>query len=105
MPKYVLAYHGSKRPENPAQHMTRWKAWVDELGATLVNPGLPLGRSKTVSSDDVTDGGGANPLSGFSVVEASSMDAAVAMAQGCPHLDIGTIEIAEAMDMDMRGKR
>lgn len=42
---------------------------------------------------------------GFSIVEAESMEAAVVMAQGCPHLDIGTIEIAEAMDMDMRGKR
>jgi hypothetical protein len=105
MPKFMLAYHGSKRPENPAQYMSRWRAWVDGVGAAFVNPGLPLGRSKTVSGDGVTDGGGPNPLVGFSIVEAESMEAAVVMAQGCPHLDIGTIEIAEAMDMDMRGKR
>ena len=105
MPKFVLAYHGSKRPENPAQYMSRWGAWVDGLGAAFVNPGLPLGKSKTVSGDGVIDGGGPNPLAGFSIVEAESMEAAVVMAQGCPHLDIGTIEIAEAMDMDMRGKR
>ena len=105
MPKFVLAYHGSKRPENPAQHMTRWTAWVEGLGAAFVNPGVPLGKSKTVSADGVTDGGGPNPLAGFSIIEASNMEAAVAMVRACPHLDIGTIEIAEAMDMDMRGKR
>ncbi|MBI3675337.1 MAG: hypothetical protein HY243_01805 [Proteobacteria bacterium] len=101
MPNYVFAYHGSKRPENPAQHMSRWKSWVKGLGAAFVNPGLPVGRSKTVSGDGVTDGGGPNPLAGFSIVKADNMDAALALAQSCPHLDIGTIEVAEAMDMPM----
>lgn len=105
MPKFVFAYHGSKRPENPPQHMARWKAWVDGLGKAFVNPGVPVSKSKTVSSDGVTDGGGSNPLAGFSVVEADNMDAAIAIAKRCPHLDIGTIEVAEAMEMDMRGKR
>ena len=29
------------------------------------------------------------------------MDAACEMAKGCPHLDHGTIEVAEVMDMEM----
>lgn len=101
MPNFVFAYHGSKRPKNGADHMARWKAWVGGLGGALVNPGLPLGKSKTVSGDGVTDGGGPNPLAGFSVVKADTMDAALALTKGCPHLDIGTIEVAEAMDMPM----
>jgi hypothetical protein len=101
MPNYVFAYHGSKRPQNPALHMARWKAWVAGLGDALVNPGVAVGKSKTVSADGVSDGGGPNPLAGFSVVKAKDMDAAIALAQGCPHLDIGTIEIAEDMQMRM----
>lgn len=101
MPKFVFAYHGTKRPVEPAQYMARWRAWVKGLGSALVNPGLPLGPSKTVGSGGVTDGGGSNPLAGFSIVEADSMEAALALARGCPHLDIGTIEVAQAMDMPM----
>ncbi len=55
--------------------------------------------SKTVSSSGVSDDGGSNPLLGFSIVKADSMDAALEMAKGCPHLEIGTIEVAEAKEM------
>ena len=36
---------------------------------------------------------------GFSIVKADSMDAALAMAKGCRFLAIGTIEVAEVMEM------
>lgn len=81
--------------------MSRWKAWVSGLGDALVNPGVPVGQSKTVSASGVTDGGGPNPLSGFSIVRAENIDAATALTRGCPHLDIGTIEVAEALQMRM----
>src|SRR5260221_14751627 len=101
MPNYVFAYHASKRPENPGQHMAKWKAWVAGLGDALVNPGIALGKSKTVSGAGVAEGGGPNPLSGFSIVKADSIDAAIVLARGCPHLDFGTIEVAEDMQMQM----
>ena len=103
MANYVFAYHGGKKPESPeegAKHMAKWKAWVGGLGDAVVNPGTPLGMSKTVSSGGVSDDGGSNPLSGFSIVKADSMDAALEIAKGCPFLGIGgTIEVAEVMEM------
>ena len=103
MSNYVFAYHGGKRPESPeegAKFMAKWQAWVGGLGDAAVNPGTPMGKSKTVSSSGVSDDGGSNPLSGFSIVKADSMDAALEMAKGCPHLELGgTIEVAEAMKM------
>ncbi len=102
MANYVFAYHGGKMPESPeegAKLMAKWKAWVDGLGDTMVNPGTPLGKSKTVSSSGVSDDGGSNPLLGFSIVKADSMDAALELAKACPHLEIGTIEVAEEMEM------
>ena len=104
MPNYVFAYHGGKKPESPeagAELMARWKAWMEGLGDAVVNPGVPVGKSKTVSADGVTDDGGSNPLMGFSIIQADSMDAALEMAKGCPHLEFGTIEVAEAMEMKM----
>ena len=39
-------------------------------------------------------------MSGFSVVKADDMDAALEMAGACPFLDIeGTLEVAEMMEM------
>ncbi len=102
MSSYIFAYHGGKKPETPeagAELMARWKAWMGGLGDALVNPGNPVGMSKTVSSGGVSDDGGSNPLSGFSIVNADSMDAALEMAKGCPHLEHGTIEVAEVMEM------
>ncbi len=102
MPNYMFAYHGGKKPESPeegAAMMERWNAWVGGLGDAAVNPGTPLGMSRTVSSDGVSDDGGSNPLMGFSIVKADSMDAALEIAKECPHLEIGTIEVAETKEM------
>lgn len=104
MPKFIFAYHGGGRPETPeagAEMMQKWEAWLESLGSASVDPGNPVGMSKTVSATGVADDGGPNPLSGFSVVEAGSIDDAVEIAKGCPHLGMGngTIEIAEMMQM------
>ncbi|SIO10252.1 Uncharacterized conserved protein [Parasphingorhabdus marina DSM 22363] len=105
MTKYLLAYHGGKTqmsPEEGQQHMQKWMAWMDGLGDAVVDRGIPVSNTVTVSSDDVTEGGGANPLSGITIIEADSQEAAIEMTRKSPHLDIGgTIELAQAMDMPM----
>ena len=102
MDNYIFAYYGEpkfKSREEGAKHMAKFKAWMGGLGDALVNPGTPLGKPKTVSSSGVSDGGGSNRLVGFSTVKADSMDAALEMAKGCPHLEHGTVDVAEAMEM------
>lgn len=103
MPEYIFAYHGGNKPKSPeegAKQMAKWNAWVDDLGDASVNPGSPLGMSKTVSADGVSDGGGSNPLSGFSIIKADTMDAVLEIAKTCPFVDMGgTIEVAEMMKM------
>jgi hypothetical protein len=64
----------------------------------MVDPGTPLGQGKLVSSDGVSERG-PNRLTGFSILLADNLDAALEVAQRCPFLDIGTIEVAEAMEM------
>lgn len=104
MANYVLAYHGGGMPETEEEGrkvMAAWEAWYGELGSSLVDGGAPTGQAKTVAPDgSVHDGGGANPLSGYTVVSASSIDEAVALAKGCPIVSAGgSIEVAEALDM------
>lgn len=103
MPDFIIAYHGGDKPaskEDGAQHMEKWKAWLGGLGDAVVNPGTPLGQSKLVTSSGVTDAEGAEALTGYTVVSAGDLDAAVEMAKACPFLDVnGTLEVAEMKQM------
>ena len=75
MPDYILAYHGGRKPESPeagAQQMAKWKACLGGLGVVVVNPGTPLGPSRIVSAGGISDDGGPNPLTGFSIVRADT---------------------------------
>ena len=105
MSNYVIAYYGGRKFESPAEasaYMGKWRVWMGALGDALVNPGTPLGKSKTVNAGGVSEGAGTNRLTGYSIVRAASFDAAVDMAKACPHLEHGTIEVAEVMDMAMK---
>lgn len=89
MPEFIIAYHGGTKPESPeegANQMKKWMKWVSDLGDAVVNPGTPLGKSKTVSPQGVSDGGGPTALTGFSMVKADSMDAALEIAKACRSL-------------------
>ena len=80
--------------------MTKFRSWISELGDHVINPGTPLGASMTVSANHVADGSGSNPMSGFSVIRADDMSAALEMAGSCPHLDIGgTVVVSEMVLM------
>jgi len=103
MQKFILAYHGSpeiQTKEEGAAHMARWQEWSQGLGDSVVDPGMPVGPSMTISESEVVEGGGSNPLSGITIIQAESMEDAITMAKDCPHLSgTGTIEIAPAMEM------
>jgi len=79
--------------------MQKYKAWLDGMGDAVVNPGTPFKDAKTVSADGVEDGGGPNPIMGFTEVTADNLDAALEMAQASPFLEMGTIEVAEAVQI------
>lgn len=104
MPEFVFAYHGGTAPETPEEGekvMAAWKAWFEEMGDAVAVEGAPVGMSKTVSSAGVEDHGGANPISGYTVVRAATIDAACDMAKGCPMVVDGTgsIEVAQVQEM------
>jgi len=103
MPKFIFAYHGGRKPESPeegTEMMAKWHAWTDGLGDAMLEPNNPLGMSKTVSADGVSDDGGPNPLLGYSIIKADSIEAALEFAERSPFLNMaGTIEVAELMEM------
>ena len=105
MSKFVFAYHGgSGMPETQAEQaaiMEAWGQWFGALGDAVVDGGAPTGAARTVGPDGAaTDGGGANPLTGYTVIEAADLDAATEIARGCPVLaGGGSVEVAQTIDM------
>ena len=106
MTKYLFVYHGGSMPETEEETqrvMGQWQSWFGELGESVVDGGNPVGMSTTVHSDgSVTEDGGANPVSGYSLVNADNKEDAVTKASGCPILLVGgTVKVAEAIDIPM----
>ena len=99
MTDYLLLYSGGSMPETAEEQkvvMDAWNTWMGQLGSSLKDGGNPFTpASKTVSNDgSVSDGGGS--ASGYSIISADSLAAAVDMAKGCPVLQGGaTITVYE----------
>jgi hypothetical protein len=104
MAKYLFVYHGGSNPETDAEIaevMDAWGKWFGGMGGAVVDGGNPVGDCSTVNSDgSVINNGGANPATGYSLIEASSLKDAIAKAKKCPVLAAGgSVELAEAIDM------
>ena len=104
MAKYLFVYHGGGHPETEAEVkevMDAWGNWLGSMGAAVVDGGNPVGKSTTVlPGGKVASNGGANPASGYSLIEASDLDDAITKAKGCPVLTSGgSSELAETFDM------
>lgn len=103
MSKFMFAFHGGSMPESDeekAKIMAKWGAWMEGLGASMVDPGSIVGASSTVSPSGVSDGGGVDPLSGYMIIAAADKQAAIEVAQGCPILENeGTVEVAPLVEM------
>jgi hypothetical protein len=99
MPRYLLAYHGGHVDdslEGRKRVMEEFGKWFAKLGPRLIDAGNPIARAATVDGDTVSQGGGANPVSGYTVIEVHDMDTAIELVKRGPIVQGGrTVEIAE----------
>jgi hypothetical protein len=101
---FLLVYHGgtpmdNAAPEQQQATMAAWAAWFQKVGGGIVDVGNPIGRTWTLANDGTTEDGGANPATGYSVISADSMQAALDLTVGCPHLETGgTIQLCETFN-------
>lgn len=99
MKRFIICYFGGDQPDNKEegqQQFARYQKWLDTLGDAAVKPMVPLRNARTILPDRSTVAGSAAALSGYTVVQAASLEAAIELAQNCPFLDVnGTLEVAE----------
>ena len=94
MARFVLMFHGGETPEEPSPEvMDRCMAWFGKLGDAVVDPGAPFGAAATIASDGTpSEGGGADPATGYTVIEAPNLhDAVVTDVRGSADLTQKTL--------------
>src|SRR5213080_3522900 len=94
MANFILLYSGGSMPEGQAEQaaaMQAWGTWYGGLGSAVVDGGNPFTpKAKHIASDGtVSDGPVGTMASGYSIIKADSLDAAVEMARHCPVLQSG----------------
>jgi hypothetical protein len=92
--KYLLVYYGGTMPDAPsaqARVMKQWTTWFSKLGPAIVDPGNPFtGAVNKIKPDGTTAKGAVGQrASGYSIIEAPSLDAATKMAKTCPVIRSG----------------
>lgn len=106
MKRYVYVYLGGNHPSDPEEanrHFGKYMKWLASLGDAVVSPTIPLKDTHTVSPDGTIREGGSSAMSGFSIIEAESIEAALTIAQACPFLEIGgSLEVSELMQMPVQ---
>ena len=115
MKEFALIFRNSLNPqvqpspEQIQQVLTDWMSWLGGIAAQnkLVDKGnrLSVSQSKTVRPDDVVTDGPYTELkefiNGYSIIRATNIDEAVAMAKGCPALRIGgNVEVRALVSSD-----
>jgi hypothetical protein len=97
MGKYVFIYTGGGTPateEEGKRLMEAWGGFLGGLGDALVDGGAPFGPSRSVN------GNGTSGATGYSIVNASSLDDALSKTSGCPIFESGgDVEVYETIEM------
>ena len=103
MPQYVIVYLGGDPPSSPEEGKRRFSEymdWLSSLGDAAVSPANPLKDTRTVHADRTVTAGSTTAMSGYTVIEADSMEAALSIARACPFLDTGgSLEVSELAEM------
>ena len=103
MPQYVIVYLGGDQPSSPEvgkQQFSKYMDWLASLGDSAVSPANPIKDTSTVNPDGTVTTGGTATMSGYTIIETDSMDAALSIAKTCPFLDIGgSLEVSQLVEM------
>ncbi len=103
MPNYLITYFGGNHPANPddaKKHFAEYQQWLASLADAVVSPANPLKAAHTIRPDATTTPGSATAMSGYTIIQADSIQAAIKLAKSCPFLRIdGTLEVAELIQM------
>lgn len=103
MAHYLIVYLGGDQPSTPDEdrrNFSKYMNWLSSLGDAAISPANPLKNTHTVNPDGAITTGGTTTMSGYTLIEADSMESALSMAKACPFLEVGgSLEVSELIEM------
>lgn len=103
MTQYIITYIGGNQPATPEegkQHFMKYKEWLASLGESVVSPANPFKNTHTINADGTVTSASSTTMSGYTIINADSIDAAIESAKACPFLEIGgSLEVSELIQM------
>lgn len=106
MKKFMAVYTGSATPEQRAAMqadqvrmqagMAAWGKWMQDHGASFVDAGGPLGKTKRVDGSGIADT--SNNMAAYVIVQAESHEDAARMFENHPHFAIFPGDGVEIME-------
>jgi hypothetical protein len=95
----VSEMFANSTPEQMAAGMAAWQAWYTRAGGAVLDLGAPLDHSMTVAGGSASPGKTA--ITGYSLLEAASMEEAVSIMKEHPHFHMpgSSVQILECMPM------
>lgn len=99
MAKFILMYHHSTRkPTDTGALQARWGAWLETHRTALIEVQNPLGPARRITAEGTSEPASAT-IMGYSVIECPDEEAALGIAQSCPYVEMGDLEIAPILEM------
>ncbi len=98
--QWMATVDEATRKEQSDKIMNEWKEWMEAHKDSVVDAGGPLGKTKRVTAEGVSDS--VNDLNYYLTVQAESHEAAAEMFVGHPHLQIPTSYV-EVIDSSRPG--
>jgi hypothetical protein len=103
MSQYVIVYLGGDQPSSPEegeQQYAKYRDWLSSLGDAAVSPANPFRDTHTINPDGTVTTGSTTAMSGYTIIDVESMEAALEIAKACPFLNIGgSLEVSELVKM------
>lgn len=103
MPEFIVSYLGGDHPSDPEEgkrHFAEYQKWLTSLGSAVISPMNPFKNTKTINPGGTVTDGSTTSMSGYTILDAETMEAALELAKSCPFLDInGSLEISELVNM------
>lgn len=101
MDDWMNSVSAEERQKQMDQIMKGWQEWQEKYQAAIVDNGSPLGKTKTVTKDGITDT--RNDLNYFMVIQAASHDEAAKIVSENPHVQMIPTSSADVMDVPHMG--
>jgi hypothetical protein len=95
--KYLFSYQQPRDyvPGTDPDAIAAWQGFFEGMADRVVDPGQPVFEASAIG-----DVGESTKLGGYSVVDADSLDDAVALAKGCPTLrNGGGVQVGELTEV------